>query len=127
MLRRLSTSPPILLTYFLLPTRMITRSQTKKARIYAVEFGNWIIEKLQEQPITEAKFLHSHLASIWQNRELWWRVMYEPAFRSKIRALCESYVTALASERDMTMEVWHTATYAEHLKDISLKILRSSA
>jgi hypothetical protein len=106
---------------------MITRSQTKKAREYAVEYGNWIIEKLREQPITEAKSLHSHLANIWQNRELWWRVMYEPAFRSKIRAQCEYYVTALASERDMTMEVWHTATYAEHLKDISAKILRGSA
>jgi hypothetical protein len=98
-----------------------------KARAHAVEYGNWIIEKLREQPITEAKFLHSHLANIWQTRELWWRVMYEPAFRNKLRAQCEGYMTALASERDMTMEVWHTATDAEHLKSISQKILWRSA
>jgi len=106
----------------------VTRSQTKHARNHAVEYGNWIIEELARLPITEVEDISHLLMEVISKQVLRWRIMYEPSFRSQIRAQCETYVTALSGERDiLNVEVWSTATATEMLKHRANMILRDSA
>lgn len=105
-----------------------TRSQTKHARLSAVEYGDYILAELTAAPMTDTDNISRLLMEVISTQVLWWRVMYEPSFRSQLRAQCETYVTALCAERDIiNMEVWLTATATEMLKSRANIILRDSA
>ena len=106
----------------------VTRSQTKHARNQAVEYGTWLIEELARLPMTEVDDISRLLMEVISTQALRWRMMYEPSFRSQIRAQCETYVAALSADRDiLTVEVWSTATATEMLKHRANMILRDSA
>jgi len=105
----------------------VTRSQTKHARQRAIEYGDYILEELAA-PVTETDNISRLLMEVISTQVLWWRVMYEPSFRSQIRAQCETYVRKLASERDISdVQIWLTATKTEMLKSRANMILRDSA
>lgn len=107
---------------------MTTRSKTKHARIHAIEYGHYILEELARTPMTEVDHISHLLMEIISNQALWWRMMYEIDFRKKVRAQCETYVSALSSERDlMNVTVWLTTTKNELLKHRANILLRDSA
>ena len=107
---------------------MTTRSKTKRARINAIEYGHYILEELARATMTDVDHMSHLLMEIMSTQALWWRVMYEIDFRNKVRAHCETFVTALKSERDLnTIEVWLTATKTELLKHRANIILKDLA
>lgn len=105
-----------------------TRSQTKHARQRAIKYGDYILAELIAAPVTDTDNISRLLMEVISTQVLWWRVMYEPSFRSQIRAQCEAYVRTLASERDISdVQIWLTATKTEMLKSRANMILRDSA
>jgi hypothetical protein len=105
-----------------------TRSKTKYERIKAITYGNWLIEELDRLPMTEIKEISQYLMEFISTQALWWRVIYEPSFRNKLHAHCETYVTAFESERNITdMKIWQTATTTELLKHRANIILKDMA
>lgn len=107
---------------------MMTRSQTKHTRKASVAYGNWLIEELARLPITEVDDISYLLMQIISSQSLQWRIQYEIDFRSKVRAQCEAFVTALASERNVAdLTLSEPTTNTEWLKHRANIILRDLA
>jgi len=107
---------------------MMTRSQTKHARKASVAYGNWLIEELARLPITEVDDISNLLMQIISSQSLQWRIQYEIDFRSKVRAQCEVYLTALQTERNIAdLTLSEPTTKTEWLKHRANIILRDLA